>query len=158
MLGGAGGAQGVNIGMMDSAYTVGRREILGFLNGTFQFNLAKIEETCSGAVALQILDAVYPGEVNMAKVRWDARAPHEMIDNYKQIQAVFEKRGIAKFIEVDKLVRGRYQDNLENMQWWKNFFAKNYAGQPVRWRRARPAPAHARAPSRSAPGAHLGLA
>lgn len=27
-------------------------------------------------------------------------------------------------------MRGKYQDNLENMQWFKSFFERNYAGQP----------------------------
>lgn len=36
-------------GMMDPAYFVGRRAILDWLNNTFHMNLAKIEETASGA-------------------------------------------------------------------------------------------------------------
>ena len=32
--------------------------------------------------------------------------------------------------DVEKLMRGKYQDNLENMQWFKSFFERNYAGQP----------------------------
>ncbi len=31
-------------------------------------------------------------------MRWDARSPHEYIDNYKIIQQVFEKKGIDKYI------------------------------------------------------------
>ena len=48
-------------GMMDPAYFVGRKAILGWLNDTFQMSLTKIEETASGAVACQILDMIYPG-------------------------------------------------------------------------------------------------
>lgn len=102
-------------GMMDPAYFVGRKAILHWLNDTFQMNLSKIEETASGAlilclagtrqrvvqlrstagaVACAILDAVFPGEVPMSKVRWDAKSPHEFIENYKIIQRVFEKKGI----------------------------------------------------------------
>ena len=105
--------------MMDPAFFVGRRAILEWLNTTFQTNLSKIEETCSGAAAAQILDAIYPGEVMMQKVRWDGKSPHEYIDNYKVIQAVFEKKGVDKYVDVQKLIRGRHQDNLENMQWFK---------------------------------------
>lgn len=36
------------LGMMDPAYFVGRKAILEWLNGTFQMNLSKIEETASG--------------------------------------------------------------------------------------------------------------
>lgn len=45
--------------MMDKAYFVGRKEILTWLNDTFSLNLQKIEETASGAVACQIMDAIY---------------------------------------------------------------------------------------------------
>ena len=116
--------------MMDSAFFVGRRAILDWLNSSFSMNVSKIEETASGAVACQILDAIYPGEVPMTRVRWDAKSAHEYIDNYKIIQQVFEKKGVEKHIEVEKLMRGKYQDNLENMQWFKSFFEKNYTGMP----------------------------
>ena len=105
--------------MMDPAFFVGRKAILDWLNTTFQMNLQKIEESASGAVACQLLDAIYPGDVTMGKVRWDGKAPHEFIDNYKVIQAVFEKKGIDKYIDIEKLMRAKYQDNLENMQWFK---------------------------------------
>jgi len=123
-------ASGSNIGMMDQAYFVGRKEIVAWLNTTFKMSLQTIEETASGAVACQVLDAIFPGDVAMSKVRWDAKSPHEFIDNYKLIQSVFEKKGIDKHVEVERLMRGKYQDNLENMQWFKSFFGRNYGGQP----------------------------
>lgn len=89
---------GNNIGMMDPAYFLGRKAIIDWLNTTFQFNLSKIEETASGAVCCQLLDAIYPGEVSVQRVRWDAKSPHEFIDNYKVIQSVFEKKGVDKYL------------------------------------------------------------
>lgn len=84
--------------MMDPAYFVGRKAILQWINTTFAMSVPRIEDTASGAVACQILDAVYPGEVPMSKVRWDAKSPHESIENYKIIQRVFDKKGIDKYI------------------------------------------------------------
>jgi hypothetical protein len=37
---------------------------------------------------------------------------------------------IEQHIEVEKLCRAKYQDNLEFMQWLKSFFDKNYSGAP----------------------------
>lgn len=71
-------------GMMNSSFFVGRVAILEWLNSTFDLSLTKVEQTASGAVLCQILDAIY-GDVPMHKVRWDCKAPHEMLNNYKII-------------------------------------------------------------------------
>lgn len=113
---------------MDEAYFVGRKAILAWINDTFALNYGKIEETCSGALACQIADAVFPGTVPMSKVKWGAKAEYEYVHNYKILQRVFQKKGVAKHVDVDKLIRGKYQDNLEFMQWMKRWFELNHGG------------------------------
>lgn len=113
------------IGMMDPAYFLGRREILEWINTVCQLNLSKVEQTCTGAVACQLLDAIYPGKVPMSKVDWTARDQYQYVNNYKVLQNCFGKMHIDKPIHVDKLIRGRSQDNLEFMQWFKAFYDLN---------------------------------
>lgn len=119
-----------SISLMDGTYFVGRKEILDWLNALCGLSLSKVEQTCTGAVACQILDAIYPGKVPMSKVDWSANKDYEYIQNYKVLQKCFSTLKIDKHIEVDRLIRGKYQDNLEFMQWYKKFYELNASGAP----------------------------
>ncbi len=110
------------IGMMEGAFFVPRSEILSWINSLLKLELTKIEQTCSGAIACQIMDAISPGTVPMHKVNWAAKHEYEYVANYKVLQQVFLKLGLKKEIEVEKLIKGKYQDNLEFMQWMKRYY------------------------------------
>ena len=111
--------------MMDNAFFVGRKEIVEWINDTLEINIGKIEDTAFGGIACQLLDIMYPGVVPMHKVDWTAKQSFEFVANYKILQTSFTKIGIEKHIDVDRLIKGRYQDNLEFMQWFKKFFEMN---------------------------------
>eukprot|EP01035_Chromulina_nebulosa_P033065 gene33065-44248_t len=110
------------IGIMEGAFFVGRKEIVDWINSTLDLNLTKIEDTASGAVACQLFDIMYPNQVPMHKVNWAAKQDFEFIANYKILQTCFTKLNIERNIDVDRLISGRYMDNLEFMQWYKRFF------------------------------------
>ena len=67
----------------------------------------------------------------MSKVNWEARNDYEYVNNYKVLQTAFNKLNIEKKAEVEKLCRGKYQDNLEFMQWFKRFFELHQNGTCV---------------------------
>lgn len=58
----------------------------------------------------------------MSRVNWEAKASHEYVANYKLLQAAFDKNRVQRHVDVDKLIRAKYQDNLEFCQWLKAFF------------------------------------
>lgn len=109
------------IGMMDGAYFTGRKEILEWINETLAVGLTKIEATASGAIGCALIDAYFPNVLPMAKVNWEAKSDYEFMNNYKLLQAAFTKLNIGKTPDIEKLSRGKYQDNLEFMQWFKGF-------------------------------------
>lgn len=117
-----------NIGMMEGAYFVGRVELLNWLNDLLKLDYTKVEQTCTGAAHLQIMDAIYPGKVPLSKVNFNAKHEYEYVNNYKVLQSVFDKLGLEKYIDVQKMIKGRYQDNLEFLQWIKRYFDLNYSG------------------------------
>jgi microtubule-associated protein, RP/EB family len=90
-------------------------------------NLSKIEQTASGAVACQICEYIYPGSVPMSKVNWEAKSDFEFVQNYKLLQAAFKKHHVERFVDVEKLIKAKYQDNLEFCQWLKAFFDQSGA-------------------------------
>ena len=108
--------------MMDGAYFTSRNEILNFFNTLLDLNLSKIEQTASGAVACQLTEYIFPNSIPMSRVNWAAKASHEYVANYKLLQSAFNKHNIQRHVDVDKLIRGKYQDNLEFCQWLKAFF------------------------------------
>ena len=62
-----------SIGMMEGAFFVGKGELISWVNSTLGLEVTRIEELGTGAVYCQLVDAMYPGKVAMARVNWRAR-------------------------------------------------------------------------------------
>lgn len=107
---------------MDTAYFVGRVELLDFFNNLLDLQLSKIEQTASGAIACQLTEYIFPGSIPMTKVNWEAKTDYEFVNNYKLLQKAFSKHKVQRHVDVDKLIRAKYQDNLEFCQWLKAFY------------------------------------
>ena len=61
----------------------------------------------------------------MNKVNWKAKNDYEFINNLKLLQSAFEKVGVKRYVEVEKLSKAKYQDNLEFIQWLKRYYDLN---------------------------------
>ncbi|CAI1948266.1 hypothetical protein SEUBUCD646_0E00980 [Saccharomyces eubayanus] len=100
-----------------------RTELLTWLNGLLNLNYKKVEECGTGAAYCQIMDSIY-GDLPMNRVKFNAAAEYEFQTNYKILQSCFSKHGIEKTVYVDKLIRCKFQDNLEFLQWLKKHWIR----------------------------------
>lgn len=73
-----------------------------------------------------MLELLYPGKVQLSKVNFKAKNDYEYISNFKVLQQYFTKFSIMKNIEVEKLIKCKYQDNLEFLQWFKKIFDNHF--------------------------------
>ena len=119
-------------GTMDGTYFVSRGELISWANSLCQTNITKIEDLASGAIYCKIFDECMPGKIQMTKVNWNAKNNYEYINNFKILQQGFTKCNVRKSVEIEKLVKGKCQDNLEMMQWMKKFFDNHYTGNEKR--------------------------
>ncbi|XP_041358474.1 microtubule-associated protein RP/EB family member 3-like isoform X2 [Gigantopelta aegis] len=106
-----------------------RHDILSWVNDSMHTQYQKIEELCTGAAYCQFMDMLFPGSVQLKKLKFNTKLEHEYINNFKTLQAAFAKLGVDKVVPVEKLVKGKFQDNFEFVQWFKKFFDANYQGQ-----------------------------
>ncbi|CCD25176.1 microtubule-binding protein BIM1 NDAI_0E03590 [Naumovozyma dairenensis CBS 421] len=101
-----------------------RSELLNWLNNILKLNYKKIEECGTGAAYCQIMDSIY-NDVPMHRVKFNATAEYDYQINYKILQSCFSRHRIEKTIYVEKLMKCRFQDNLEFLQWSKKFWQQN---------------------------------
>ncbi|GAA48383.1 microtubule-associated protein RP/EB family [Clonorchis sinensis] len=124
-------AQAVNVhSTSQMTDNLSRHEILQWINQCLDSSYGKIEELCTGAAYCQLTDMLFPGTLVFKKVKFNTKLEHESINNFKVLQALFKKHGVDKEVPIEKLVKGKFQDNFEFVQWYKRFFDANYDGHP----------------------------
>uniref|UniRef100_A0A8C4DE63 Microtubule-associated protein RP/EB family member 1 n=1 Tax=Dicentrarchus labrax TaxID=13489 RepID=A0A8C4DE63_DICLA len=106
-----------------------RHDMLAWVNDSLHLNYTKIEQLGSGAAYCQFMDMLFPGCILLKKVKYNAKLEHEYIQNFKVLQASFKRMNVDKIIPVERLVKGKFQDNFEFLQWFKKFFDANYDGK-----------------------------
>ncbi|XP_051908332.1 microtubule-associated protein RP/EB family member 3-like isoform X2 [Hippocampus zosterae] len=106
-----------------------RHDMLAWVNDSLQLTYTKIEQLGSGAAYCQFMDMLFPGCILLKKVKFNAKLEHEYIHNFKVLQASFKRMSVDKIIAVERLVKGKFQDNFEFLQWFKKFFDANYDGK-----------------------------
>ncbi|KAJ1985541.1 microtubule integrity protein mal3 [Dimargaris cristalligena] len=104
-----------------------RQELLGWVNQMLQLNFTKIEQLGSGAAYCQVMDSIY-GNIPLSKVKFNSKGDYESIQNYKILQNCFNANKIDKVIPVERLMKNRFQDNFEFLQWLRRFWEQYCPG------------------------------
>ncbi|XP_049825085.1 microtubule-associated protein RP/EB family member 1 [Aethina tumida] len=66
--------------------------------------------------------------LHLARVKFNSNQECSHIHNYTLLQKSFKQLKVDKEVPVDQLIRGRFQDNFEFLQWFKKFYDVNYRG------------------------------
>ncbi|OQV14656.1 Carcinine [Hypsibius exemplaris] len=106
---------------------ISRHDMLNWVNNCLQSNFQKIEDLATGAAYCQFMHILFPNTVMMKKVKFNTRLEHEYVSNFKILQGSLKAVGVDKIIPVEKLIKGKFQDNFEFVQWFKKFFDANAA-------------------------------
>merc|ERR1719450_192750 len=64
---------------------------------------------------------LFPGSIQVKKVKFNTKLEHEYINNFKVLQAAFKKMNVDKIVPVDRLVKARFQDNFSSYNGSRSF-------------------------------------
>ncbi|KAJ1961549.1 microtubule integrity protein mal3 [Dipsacomyces acuminosporus] len=121
-----------------------RQTLISWVNDLLQTNYTKVEQLGSGnlnatiasasatfivgAAYCQIIDSIYL-DVPVGRIKFDANQTYEYMENFKILQNSFSKHKIDKPVDPTRLMKCRFQDNFEFLQWLKRFWDSYYSGQ-----------------------------
>jgi len=81
-------------------HQVSRKDVIDWVNDVVITHLTKIEQLGSGNIYCQLLDAAFPGQVPLHKVKWSAYLEVDFLHNFKILQTCFQKLMIKKQFNV----------------------------------------------------------
>jgi len=109
-----------------NAEQISRSDLLAWVNTSLETYLERVEDLCSGAAYCQFMDMLFPGCIQLSKVRFQTYQEHEYLKNFKVLQGAFTRCKVTTDIPMQKLAKGNFLDNYEFAQWFKKFYDANY--------------------------------
>eukprot|EP00742_Colponemidia_sp_Colp-10_P006308 GILJ01006762.1.p1 GENE.GILJ01006762.1~~GILJ01006762.1.p1 ORF type:complete len:401 (+),score=41.77 GILJ01006762.1:150-1205(+) len=73
-----------------------------------------------------MLDAIYPGQVAIHKLNLNARHEDDFARNLRLVEEWFKKHKIDRVLSIPKLSKGKFQENMDLLQWMYNYVMKNF--------------------------------
>lgn len=104
-------------------------DLLAWLNKCLETKFSKVDELCSGACYCQLMDCLFPGSIDLSKVKFQALEQEDFIHNLNLLQDSFKKSGVTKTVPVEALINAEFKANMSFLKWFKLFFSTNQSGQ-----------------------------
>lgn len=104
---------------------MGRLELLAWLNDFVETDYSKIEQCCDGIGYAQVIDAIHPGLVPLQKLDFNAKHKEDYERNLRIIDKTLSKLKLAKSVPFNQLSNGKFQANMEFVQWLYSYTTKN---------------------------------
>lgn len=82
-----------------------------------------------GVAYCQMMELLFPNTIGMKKIKVNAKLEHEFLYNLKLFQNAFTKLKMDKTVPIDRLMKAKFQDNFEFLQWFKKFFDAHSGGK-----------------------------
>ncbi|XP_069382324.1 uncharacterized protein [Paralichthys olivaceus] len=122
-------AVNVAVNAAANVHSYNRYELLAWLNDTLQTCFTKVEQVCTGAAYCQLMDLLFPGSLDLSRVRFQSNNQVDSIHNYSLLQAAFRRTGVVRYVPIEALMKRNPTVALTFLQWFKLFFNENNKGR-----------------------------
>ncbi|PIC34917.1 hypothetical protein B9Z55_014430 [Caenorhabditis nigoni] len=108
--------------------TLSRKDAVAWVNNLLKSHFTKVEEMASGAAYCQLTHLLFENSINLRKVKLNPKSEPDILTNWKVLTTSWKNLGIDKPVDVEKMKRAKFQDNMEFLQWFYKFFNANLVG------------------------------
>ncbi|XP_045913238.1 uncharacterized protein LOC123975631 isoform X3 [Micropterus dolomieu] len=122
-------AQNLAVNVVVQSGAPNRYELLAWVNESLQTGFTKVEQICTGAAFCQLMDWLFPGSLDLCRVRFQSNKTVDFIHNYSLLQAAFRKVRVVHDIPIEELMKRNSLVALTFLQWFKLFFDQNNKGR-----------------------------
>uniref|UniRef100_A0A1I7UG05 Calponin-homology (CH) domain-containing protein n=1 Tax=Caenorhabditis tropicalis TaxID=1561998 RepID=A0A1I7UG05_9PELO len=110
--------------------TLSRKEAVAWVNNLLKSHFTKVEEMASGAAYCQLTHLLFSNSINLKKVKFNPRSEPDILTNWKVLTTAWKDLEIDKPVDVEKMKKAKFQDNMEFLQWFYKFFNANLSVDP----------------------------
>ncbi|KAH8234979.1 hypothetical protein KR032_007004 [Drosophila birchii] len=103
-----------------------RFQLLAWMSSELNAHLYKVEDLGTGAAYCCLMERLFPGTIDMSRVKCLANQEYEFLANFRLVQNAFDEVMVVTQIPMAELVKRRLSDNLEFGCWFRRLYERNY--------------------------------